>query len=114
MQFELLVQRRLGREDLAKVVVILEQEEVSDRRHRSHYLLDDILHDVVGIVSDFVFTCAAVQDTALVFGSRANIGLQEGLDDHASVRSRSHKKHDILRIVYLEVWLAVVRARYDF
>ena len=77
MQLELLVQRGLGGEDLAEVVVVLKQEQVSDRRHRSHYLLDDILHDVVGIVSDFVFTCAAVQDTALVLRSRANIGLQE-------------------------------------
>ena len=40
--------------------MILEQKQVSDCRYRPHYLLYDILHDVVRVMGDLVLPGAAV------------------------------------------------------
>ena len=55
--------------------MLLEQEQISYRRHRPHNLRNDVLHDVVGIMGEFVFPGAAVENRAVVLRAHSHVGL---------------------------------------
>ena len=87
--------------------MVLEQQEVPYRRHCPNYGLNDVLDDVVGVVSDFVFACAAMQHRALVLRSHPDVGLEERLNNDSGVGGSANQQHNILCVVDLEIRFAV-------